>query len=168
MTNHYVTFPVIFLMLSAHFPMIYGDPLYLPIIFVISACLVFIKYMMNVYHQFDEWLFAAIAAFVIGTSIVLLLMYLPTRSAGSTTAAGAPALSSEALAGKELFGEKGCMACHQPVASSIAPSLYGVYGNPRTLASGESVVADEAYLRESIFALNRENNPRLRGLDAGL
>ena len=105
---------------------------------MISACLVFIKYMMNVYHQFDEWLFAAIAAFVIGTSIVLLLMYLPTRSAGSTTAAGAPALSSEALAGKAVWGE-GLHGRHQPVASSIAPSLYGVYGNPRTLASGESV-----------------------------
>ena len=63
-------------------------------------------------------------------------------------------VSQDAILGKELFGSKGCVACHQPIASTIAPSLVGVYGTERKLTSGETVVADEAYLKESILFSN--------------
>lgn len=150
LTNHYVTFPVIFLMISAHFPSIYGEHYYLPIVFVISACLVFIKYMMNIYNEFSDWLYASIAAFVVGVGAVMLIMILPHKSPELAAGELPTVLSENAISGKELFGTKGCVACHQPVSSSIAPTLVGIYGTERKLASGETVVADEAYLRESI------------------
>lgn len=151
LTNHYVTFPVIFLMLSAHFPAIYGDPYYLPINFVICACLVFIKYMMNVYNEFSEWLYASIAAFVFGIGAVLMIMAIPNPKPKLADGEVPVVLSENAIAGKEVFGAKGCVACHQPIASSIAPSLVGIFGTERPLASGGTALADEAYLRESIL-----------------
>ncbi|MGJ8640383.1 MAG: urate hydroxylase PuuD [Opitutaceae bacterium] len=150
-TNNYVTFPVLFLMLSAHFPSIYGDPYYLPIIFIICACLVIIKHMMNVYNEFSDWLYVCIATFVFGVGAVLMIKFIPDPEARTSDGLTAAPLSSEAIEGKELFGEKGCIACHQPVATTIAPSLVGVYESERRLVSGETIVADEAYLRESIL-----------------
>lgn len=151
LTNHYVTFPVIFLMLSAHFPSIYGDPYYLPIVFVISACLIVIKYMMNVYNTFSDWLFVAIAAFVFGIGAVIMIKYIPDPQPKATGGEPLPAMTQTAILGEKLFKDKGCMACHQPAATTIAPTLYGIYGTERELTSGESVMADEAYIRESIL-----------------
>jgi len=151
LTNNYVTFPVIFLMLSAHFPSIYGDPFYLPIIFVICACLVIIKHMMNIYNEFADWLYVSVATFVLGVGAVMMLMYIPDPAPKLAAGEVPVILSENAIAGKQVFNEKGCIACHQPVPSSIAPTLHGVYGTERRLASGETAFADEAYLRESIL-----------------
>jgi uncharacterized membrane protein len=154
LTNHYVTFPVIFLMLSAHFPSIYAEYYYLPIVFLISACLVLIKYLTNIYNEFADWLFASIATFVLGVGAVLLIMMIPTPEPESAPGEMPVVVSQDAIIGKELFGSKGCIACHQPIASTIAPSLVGLYGTETKLASGETVLADEAYLHESILFSN--------------
>jgi cytochrome c oxidase subunit 2 len=52
-----------------------------------------------------------------------------------------------AAAGEQLFQRLGCPSCH----GKIAPALQGVYMKPVPLASGETVTADENYLRESIL-----------------
>ena len=39
--------------------------------------------------------------------------------------------------------------CHDAV--SLAPTLVGVFGSSVTLATGETVLADEGYMRESIL-----------------
>jgi cytochrome c oxidase subunit 2 len=60
---------------------------------------------------------------------------------------------SEALAatGEKLFTRLGCTGCHHADGSGRAPSLVGVFGAPVKLASGQTVTADETYLRESIL-----------------
>ena len=147
MMNHYVTFPVIFLMLSAHFPVLYGDDHRLILMTIVVVCLAIIKWMMNLYKVFAEWLHVAIATFVLGVFAVATVIHLPDWGEG---AAAGPALSDSATNGKQLFSSKGCAACHQPVDSSIAPTLHGLYGRDRALSSGGDVLADEAYLDESI------------------
>jgi cytochrome c oxidase subunit 2 len=54
-------------------------------------------------------------------------------------------------AGERLFIQLGCNACHRPELQALAPPLEGIFGSPRPLQSGETVIADEAYLRESIL-----------------
>jgi cytochrome c oxidase subunit 2 len=53
--------------------------------------------------------------------------------------------------GKKLFTELGCITCHSGDSAARGPKLDGVFGNPVTLASGETVIADENYIRESIM-----------------
>ena len=53
--------------------------------------------------------------------------------------------------GEKLFQERGCATCHLADGSGRAPSLLGVFGHPVKLTTGETVMADESYVRESIL-----------------
>jgi cytochrome c oxidase subunit 2 len=59
------------------------------------------------------------------------------------------------LSGAELAQVKGCTACHSLDGTRlIGPSWQGVFGATRELVSGQSVVVDESYLKESIYQPN--------------
>ena len=62
-------------------------------------------------------------------------------------------------AGLFLFEQRGCATCHSGESGARGPNLVGVYGSTVTLKSGDEVVADEEYLRESIM------RPALRVVD---
>ena len=67
-----------------------------------------------------------------------------------TWLAGGPAPESPVVAGEKLFTELNCITCHRPDSAGRGPVLAGIFGRPVKLASGDTVVADEAYVRESI------------------
>lgn len=56
------------------------------------------------------------------------------------------------LSGEELYQQMGCAECHTNGAGVAAPALEGLYGGMVLLENGETILADEAYLRESILA----------------
>ncbi|HZP02210.1 MAG TPA: cytochrome c oxidase subunit II [Terriglobia bacterium] len=58
---------------------------------------------------------------------------------------------SMAAAGNRLFGQYGCVSCHIADGTGRGPVLQGVFGHPVKLQDGRTVVADEAYVRESIL-----------------
>jgi len=53
--------------------------------------------------------------------------------------------------GERLFASLSCNACHNARPDARGPSLANVYGSKLALASGGTVLADDAYLRESIL-----------------
>jgi cytochrome c oxidase subunit 2 len=55
-------------------------------------------------------------------------------------------------AGERVFRENGCITCHLADGTGPAPSLLGVYGHPVRLTNGQTVAADDAYVRESILS----------------
>ncbi len=58
---------------------------------------------------------------------------------------------SLAAAGGQLFQQLGCSGCHSPHSIVRAPLLDGIYGKPVPLQSGQVVLADESYIRDSIL-----------------
>ncbi|MGE5506771.1 MAG: cytochrome c oxidase subunit II [Actinomycetota bacterium] len=59
--------------------------------------------------------------------------------------------------GARLFREVGCSGCHEGRTAAVrAPNLCGVFGSPVALADGRVVVADEAYVRDSILLPGRD------------
>lgn len=68
---------------------------------------------------------------------------------------GNPTVASAAMGGRSgeaLFSQQGCETCHKLDGSvAIGPSLTGLFGSEVELESGETVTADEEYLRESII-----------------
>jgi cytochrome c oxidase subunit 2 len=53
--------------------------------------------------------------------------------------------------GEYLFKAKGCTSCHSMDGTpNKGPNLVGIYGKQEMLESGDSVLVDENYMRESI------------------
>ena len=63
------------------------------------------------------------------------------------TGGGTGSLAGE---GQKIFQSLGCVTCHRADAQGRGPRLEGLFGRTVTLASGEEVVADADYVRESI------------------
>ncbi len=55
-------------------------------------------------------------------------------------------------AGRDLFENKlGCASCHQQDSQGRGPTLKGVYGSEQKLTTGQTVTADDEYIRNSIL-----------------
>jgi cytochrome c oxidase subunit 2 len=67
---------------------------------------------------------------------------------------GGGAEGSMADAGAKLFRQFGCITCHSSGAGAKGPMLEGLFGKKQSLSNGESVLADESYIRESILYPN--------------
>ena len=60
--------------------------------------------------------------------------------------------ASPSAAGRGLYESLGCVSCHGANAEGgRGPALIGVYGSKVVLNNGQSVTADEGYIRESIL-----------------
>ena len=56
--------------------------------------------------------------------------------------------------GEKLFAQNGCSTCHLLDQQGRCPMLRGLYNKPVQLADGRTVIADDAYIRESILDPN--------------
>lgn len=79
--------------------------------------------------------------------------------------------SSLAEAGQKLFKTLGCVSCHNPDSAVRGPNLEGIYGRQVRLQEGNTITADERYLRESLLTPNAKvtegfapNMPTYQGL----
>jgi cytochrome c oxidase subunit 2 len=63
---------------------------------------------------------------------------------------GGKAEDSPVAAGAKLFQDLACVSCHQEGSQGRGPVLTNVFGHQVELQGGGKVLADEAYLRESI------------------
>jgi len=64
---------------------------------------------------------------------------------------GSPRGETMVQAGERVFQRLGCFTCHRADTPGRGPSLEGVFGSDVRLQNGQTVRADEAYLRESIL-----------------
>jgi uncharacterized membrane protein len=142
MHNHYMTFPVLFMMLSAHFPQLTSAGQKVPILAVIIVALGLVKHLMNSRYHFRHWLVSIFGTFVFACVLIGALLAIP--------AAGTSGPPSAATEGAKLFLSQGCAACHQTGSSQLGPGLQGVAGSTQILADDSKVIADDVYLRESI------------------
>lgn len=82
-----------------------------------------------------------------------LLEPLLAEQAPAPAPASAPAPTSGLAAeGRQLFQKFQCIVCHKidGEGGEIGPPMVGLFGSERELEGGEKVVADEAYVVESI------------------
>ncbi len=141
MHNHYTTFPVLFMMLSAHFPQLTSSGRTVPILGVIIVALMTVKYLMNSRYYFKYWLVAIFGTVMLAGGLIGTLIAAPTEQ---TSAA------PDVMKGGKLFVSQGCAACHQAGASQLGPNLSKIYNSTQTLTDDSKIVADDMYLHESI------------------
>jgi len=100
---------------------------------------------VGTFHLFCAQYCGAFHAGMIGAIIVQ-----EPDAYASWLAGGAPGESIE-QAGAKVYQGSGCGTCHVDDGSGLGPSLLGVFGHPVHLTTGETVTADDAYMRESIL-----------------
>ena len=67
---------------------------------------------------------------------------------------GGRAMGSMAENGEKLFRDLACINCHHLNDQGRCPNLVGLFNQPVQLSTGQTIKADEAYIRESILNPN--------------
>lgn len=79
----------------------------------------------------------------------------PSEPTESPTAASSEDAEVTVERGAAVVLQMGCSSCHTTNGNvSVGPTWQGLVGSERTFADGSRLVADEAYLRESILDPN--------------
>jgi uncharacterized membrane protein len=114
-----MTFPVIFVMISNHFPTTWGGTWNWAILLVLFFASILVKHFMNISDRFRAWIPASVATAVVA---VLALWLVTSRPAPAVT--GAPASFAEAHA---VIVAR-CQPCHSvhPTDSAFPTAPLGV------------------------------------------
>jgi uncharacterized membrane protein len=113
--NNYLTFPLIFVMISNHFPSLYAHRLNWAILTALMIGGALVRHFMNIRFGFRHWRPALVASVVVSLGAALVLASRPARSAAAeaAAAAGPPVPFEEAHAIIALR----CVACHSATPS---------------------------------------------------
>ena len=110
--NHYLTLPVLFMMLSQHFPSGYGHPLGWLVLLLMCAFGVALKYVMN-FRTRSDWRMVALGALALVAAIVLTARPgVGGNAFGSTLRAAVPDEQAFAIV------ERRCTTCHSEKPSN--------------------------------------------------
>jgi uncharacterized membrane protein len=105
--NHYLTLPVLFTMLSNHFPSTYGNPWNVAVLLLLVVVGAALKYVMNFGHRSSPWIVAAGAASLV--AVVTLTAIASRPPAADAALAAGPRVPFAAV---EDIVQRRCLTCH--------------------------------------------------------
>jgi uncharacterized membrane protein len=140
--NNYFTFPVIALMVSNHFPAIYGGQLNVLVLFAIVAAGAGVRHVLNVRFTFPAWRPVLAGTMLASVAVIWSLVVASTRAAPSV---GLATVGPVTFEDARHVIDRRCAACHstQPSDSTFGAGPAGVlFDTP------EQIVARAARIRE--------------------
>src|SRR5262245_47982016 len=148
--NNYFTFPVIALMVSNHFPSIYGSRFNWLLLLVIIAAGAAVRYVLNLRFTWPVWK-PALAA-TIGVSIAaiygILIIPAPARQEAFVNA-----LATVTFADARHVIDRRCSVCHstQPVDSTFGPAPAGVaFDTPAQIVARAARIKERAVVTRTM------------------
>jgi uncharacterized membrane protein len=115
--NNYLTLPVVFAMLSNHFPFVYGHAHSWLILVCLMAIGAWVRHFFNLHHQGrDAWWILATA----GIAIAALAVWMRPHSSSAAPAGAAPTFAQV----RSVVDQR-CVPCH-----SLHPTMPGVSAPP--------------------------------------
>lgn len=127
MHNNYLTFPVIVLMLSNHFPGVYAQRWSWLSLLVLIAIGATVRHLLNIRFTFPQWKPALAATIVAGLTLLLTIgQPAPSPAAGSDRATDLP--SQVGFNDARSIIDRRCTACHSasPAITEFGPAPGGV------------------------------------------
>jgi len=119
--NNYMTFPVIFIMISNHFPSTYGSSLNWLILAVLMVGSAAFRHFLNIRFTYGGWLRLA-AGTTLLTIAVLVLLITRANASSSASASSGPVAFADARA----VIERRCVECHSATPTdatfTVAPA----------------------------------------------
>jgi len=114
--NHYMTYPVIFIMISSHYPLTWGSPFGWAVLAVLGLGSAGVKYLMNQRTRGAVWIPAAVAlavATIAGGAWVASIRP-PAGTRGAAAAASLSPVEDVPFARAESIVRARCVPCHAP------------------------------------------------------
>ncbi|HTE43926.1 MAG TPA: urate hydroxylase PuuD [Gemmatimonadaceae bacterium] len=148
--NNYVTFPVIALMVSNHFPTMYGHRWNWLLLLAIIAAGAAVRHVLNVRFNNPRWKAHLAATMTVSVAVLYVILALPGRastSASSESSAAVAAVATQAItfADARHVIDRRCAVCHsvQPVDLAFSAAPAGV-----TFDTPDQIVARAARIQE--------------------
>ncbi|MEP6493295.1 MAG: urate hydroxylase PuuD [bacterium] len=148
--NNYFTFPVIALMVSNHFPSVYGHRWNWLLLLVIVASGAAVRHVLNVRFNNPRWKTTLAATLIVSVAVLSAILSLPAGTTASASAESSAAVASVAsrivvFADARHVIDRRCSACH-----SLQPSdlTFGVAPAGVAFDTPDQIVARAARIRE--------------------
>ena len=155
--NNYITFPVIALMVSAHFPSVYSHRWSWLLLLLIVAIGAAVRHFMNVRFTTSWWRPALIGT-VVASAAALYAVLTMGASTAAPARAGADSLAVVAFADARHVIDRRCAACHslQPSDSSYGAAPAGVaFDLPAQIQSHAARIRERAVVTRTMPPANK-------------
>ncbi|MBI2392512.1 MAG: urate hydroxylase PuuD [Deltaproteobacteria bacterium] len=117
--NNYMTFPLLFIMISNHFPSTYGNQLNWIVLGVLMVSGALVRHFMNIRFVYRAWMTGATATIL----AAVVALFVLTKPKADARAADAPRVSSAEV---QAIVARRCTPCHSEAPSDdvfrVAPS----------------------------------------------
>jgi uncharacterized membrane protein len=155
--NNYITFPVIALMVSAHFPSLYSHRSSWAVLLVIVAAGALVRHFMNVRFTTPAWR-PALAATVVAAAAALYALLSTDARAGTPDTAAADLPAVAAFADARHVIDRRCGACHsmQPSDSTFGVAPAGVaFDLPEQIEAHAARIRERAVVTRTMPPANK-------------
>lgn len=129
--NNYMTFPVIFTMISNHFGGLYGHPLNWVILLVLFFASALIRHFMNIRFTWKPWLAACGATGATATAALVVIFSIGDRAGATTDLASVTEAHAKPVSFDEVWEvvQNRCLSCHSanPSDPVFAAATGGVH-----------------------------------------
>jgi uncharacterized membrane protein len=127
--NNYLTFPVVVLMVSNHFPGVYGHRWSWVLLLVLVAIGAGVRHLLNIRFTFRQWVPALGLTLAVGFTLLLLVGRPAAPSSGSADGSASADLPARVtFEDARSIVDRRCSACHSahPAISEFGPTPGGV------------------------------------------
>ena len=156
--NNYFTFPVIVLMVSNHFPSVYGNAHSWSLLLVLIASGAAVRHVLNIRFAYPTWK-STLATTMLASVLVLYLLLAPT-TAPSTVGAASAIPDHVSFADARHVIDRRCAMCHsaQPADLTFGVAPAGVmFDTPDEIAARVLRIRERAIVTRTMPPANKTN-----------
>ncbi|MBI4544523.1 MAG: urate hydroxylase PuuD [Gemmatimonadetes bacterium] len=152
--NNYMTFPVIVLMVSSHFPGLYGHERNWLVLWILLAGGAVVRHLMNIRFTYRRWVPALAATAAAGAAALYLAGARPAGPGSRVAGAGPQDVGGDvAFSTARSVIDRRCAACHSanPADPSFGASPAGVaFDTPEQILARADRILARAVLTETM------------------
>jgi uncharacterized membrane protein len=156
--NNYFTFPVIVLMVSNHFPSVYGNAHSWSLLLVLIVSGAAVRHVLNIRFAYPTWK-STLATTMLASVFVLYLLLAPT-AAPSTVGAASAIPDHVSFADARHVIDRRCAVCHsaQPADLTFGVAPAGVmFDTPEEIAARVLRIRERAVVTRTMPPANKTN-----------
>jgi uncharacterized membrane protein len=155
--NNYMTFPLLFIMISNHFPSTYAHKYNWLVLFVILIAGAGVRHFMNIRFTFKKWL-PSLAAVVIAALATLFFLLVRAPSIGAAPAAASPTGEHVSFTAVSIVIGQRCLPCHSkaPADPAFQTAPNGVmFDSPEQVKAFSERIKARAVISKTMPLVNK-------------